>query len=208
MQEKTKIKICGIKQPELAHLTGCAGADFIGLIFVPSSRRAVNVAIAQEIADAAYKGGAIPVAVFTESSADEIVRICEKTGIKWVQLHGTYSREQQHLLPDFLHRIYVYSVSPQGEVSIDNAVHHLDIKRDYLMFDSMQAGSGKTFAWKKFFYQDNFPWFLSGGLNASNVKTAIQTLHPTAVDVSSGVENAAGEKTLDLIKQFIHAVNG
>lgn len=200
---KTKIKICGIKDAELAYLTAQEGADFIGLIFVPSSHRAVNMQIAKDIAHATLEGGAIPVAVFAEASANSMLNICTATNIQWVQLHGEQARAEQHLLPDHLHRIYASHVSSQGIANIDDAIKQLDRKRDYLLFDSEKGGSGKTFSWEKFSYNGDFPWFLSGGLNANNVKTAIEKLHPTVVDVSSGVENFKGEKTLGLIKQFI-----
>jgi phosphoribosylanthranilate isomerase len=202
----TKIKICGITNPDIAYEAACAGADFIGLVFVPSSKRAVTVQIAQAIAHAAREGGAEPVAVFTEAGAKSMQEICEKTDIHYVQLHGNQSREEQHLLPPSFHRIYIQPVSSKGIFDLDESIKMLDKRRDYLLFDGMHPGSGKTFDWSHFAYLGDFPWFLSGGLNATNVKEAIETLHPTAVDVSSGVENRAGEKTSKLIEQFIKAI--
>lgn len=201
----TKIKICGITNPDLAYEAARAGADFIGLVFVPSSRRAVNVKMAHTIADAARQGGAEPVGVFTNADANSMLGICEKTNIQWVQLHGDDARETQHLLPDTFQRIYVQSVSPDGFFTLDDRINTLDVKRDYLMFDGLHAGSGNTFDWENFSYAGDFRWFLSGGLNANNVGEAIQKLHPSAVDVSSGVENKAGEKTFELIEKFILA---
>jgi len=201
--KKMKIKICGIKQPEHAYAAATAGADFIGLIFVPSSHRAVTVNTARIISQAARDGGAEPVGVFTEASATDMLNICQTANINYVQLHGNYSREQQHLLPDSFSRIYVYPVSAEGNFTLDENIKLLDKKRDYLLFDNHKAGSGKTFDWQKFSYAGDFKWFLSGGLNPNNVKEAIQLFHPTGVDVSSGVENIKGEKDLNLIKKFI-----
>src|SRR4051812_5558864 len=107
---KTLIKICGVQQAEMAYAAACAGANFIGIILVPSSRRAVNVAMACDIAANAKAGGATPVAVFAEASATDMSRICEKAGIEWVQLHGELSRHDQYLLPERWHRIYVCPV--------------------------------------------------------------------------------------------------
>ena len=46
---------------------------------------------------------------------------------------------------------------------------------------------------------------LSGGLTADNVAEAIRTTEPFAVDVSSGVETAPGQKSPDLIRRFLAA---
>jgi phosphoribosylanthranilate isomerase len=200
-----KIKICGMTSAPIAYQAAHAGADFIGLLFVPGARRAVRLDLATAVAQAARDGGAIPVAVFTDASADTMLATCEKTNIQWVQLHGTGSREAHEALPDDFHRIYVHPVSPNGFFTTDNAVDRLDIARDYLLFDALKPGSGETFNWENFSYTEKFPWFLSGGLNPQNVRKAIRRLHPTVVDVSSGVESA-GEKSMMLITQFMTAV--
>lgn len=202
----THIKICGLKQPDMAYAAACAGANFIGLIFVPSSNRAISAQAALAIADAARAGGAIPVAVFTQASANSMLTICHSAHIDWVQLHGDYAREQQHLLPEHFHRIYVQTVSAQGVINPDHGVNQLMPNRDYLLFDGMQAGSGQRFNWQNFSYAGDLPWFLSAGLTPDNVAAAITQLRPSGVDISSGVENASGEKDLRLIKKFIHAV--
>ena len=49
------------------------------------------------------------------------------------------------------------------------------------------------------------PWMLSGGLTSANVAEAIRATNASAVDVSSGVESAPGEKGASLIRAFIKA---
>ena len=56
------IKICGIRTSEMAYAAGLAGADFIGVVFHPQSRRYVSQELAREIATAAIEAGAIRVA--------------------------------------------------------------------------------------------------------------------------------------------------
>jgi len=201
------IKICGIKDAKTAYAAAKAGADFIGLVFAPTSKRLVNMDNAFEIADAARMGGAQPVAVVTDSSAEEILDICNLARIRWIQLHGTRAREEHHLLPKSFQRIYACSVFSDGRINDEDAVgvKHLDPQRDYLLFDGINAGSGKKFAWEQFSYQGAFPWFLSGGLNVNQVAQAINLLKPSGVDVSSGVEKNPGKKDIELIKQFIAA---
>lgn len=207
---KTLIKICGISDPDTATFAAKEGADFIGIIFHPPSKRFVDVNQAQQIAAAAKQSGAQPVAVFVDTTAEMMLRICQIARINIVQLHGTISRQQHHLLPPDFNRIYVRTVDQQGKIQIDNdkGITYLNESRDYLLFDNIQAGSGTTFNWSNFSYDGNMRWFFSGGLTVDNVSHAIQQFHPTVVDVSSGVENAPGEKNRDLIAKFISSVKG
>jgi phosphoribosylanthranilate isomerase len=205
---KTLIKICGVRDPHIATFAAKAGADFIGIIFHPTSKRYVELEQAIEIAAAAKQAGAKPVAIFVDTNAEMILKICQATQINIVQLHGQISRQQHHLLPPNIKRIYVRTVAADGQIQNDKegGEIYLDHNRDYLLFDNIQEGSGKTFNWSNFSYTGNLPWFFSGGLTADNVKMAIQLFDPSVVDVSSGVEKAPGEKDENLIYQFINAV--
>lgn len=202
MSNKPLIKICGIKQPAMAYAAAKAGADFIGLMFAPGSKRLVSVAAAIDIAAAAREGGATPVAVFTDHTAEQMLDICRQTKIGWVQLHGDTARSEQHLLPEDIHRIYVCSLIDGGEANAIK-VPALRHDRDYLLFDTTTPGVGKKIDWQRFSYTGSMRWFLAGGLAPDNVAEAVQLLQPGGVDVSSGVEDAGGEKSLLLIENFI-----
>ncbi len=204
----TQIKICGIRDPETALFAAKSGADFVGMVFHPTSVRNIDITQAEEIAAAAKEGGAKPVAVFVNINADQILRICQIARVNIVQLHGNISRQQHHLLPPSFHRIYVQIVDEHGNIQndTDNGLNYLNVERDYLLFDNVHAGSGKTFNWTNFVYKGTMPWFFSGGLTIENVADAIEKFHPTVVDVSSGVEKAPGEKDQYLIDQFIQKI--
>ena len=66
------------------------------------------------------------------------------------------------------------------------------------------AGDGLTFDWS-ILQGFSRPYFLAGGLDPSNVKTAIEKLSPYAVDVSSGIETN-GFKDAAKMKAFADAV--
>ncbi len=204
---KLRVKICGIRTAEIAQQAAQAGADFMGLVFHPDSKRYVTLEQAKIIAAAVKAKGAIPVAVFVNHSAAEMHEICEKTAITWIQLHGSDAKQQHHLLPAHYQRIYVQSVTAKGEIPFDNesGLIHCNPARDFLLFDTAQPGSGKKFDWQLFNYQGKFRWFLAGGLTPDNVVAALKQLKPAGVDVSSGVENAAGEKDITLVRKFINS---
>jgi len=203
----TSIKICGISCPDMAREAVHAGANMIGLVFHPASPRYVTVDAAREIARVTRENGGIPVGIFVNHSADEMIEICEMTEIQTLQLHGDTARAQQHLLPDHYQRIYVQAVLENGELQHDASLHTLNPERDFILFDHCDPGSGKPFPWGTFHHDLPFRWLLAGGLNAANVVSAIQQLQPDGVDVSSGVERERGKKDIGLIRKFIDAVH-
>jgi phosphoribosylanthranilate isomerase len=69
------------------------------------------------------------------------------------------------------------------------------------------GGTGQTFDWNQVYGANAFGSIvIAGGLNPENIEEAVSTLHPFAVDVSSGVESAPGKKSYDKMRRFIEAV--
>lgn len=202
---KQLIKICGIRDPEIATQASLAGANLIGIIFHHLSPRFVTPTQATQIARATIKSGAIPVAVFVNQTANEMLNICETTKIKTVQLHGEIARAHHHLLPDEFQRIYVQTVP---NLKSDAGLQYLLPHRDFILIDHSDSGQGKKINWTTFRYEWPFRWLLAGGLTAINVPDAINLLQPDGVDVSSGVESTVGHKDIALIQQFISSVRG
>lgn len=199
------VKICGINEAEMAKYAIKAGAHYIGMIFHPASRRAITLEQAKRVTEATLKTRGKPVVVVVNQTADEIVEVCRMLGVNIVQLHGVIAKQQEYLLPNDLHRIYVCQVNYDGTLA-ESPSTNLDIARDFLLFDGMNAGSGKTFNWQKFKYLGPFRWFLSGGLAPDNIQAAVHSLHPIGVDVSSGVEDSSGNKNKQRIVTFINKI--
>ncbi len=209
-QTQPLIKICGMRDPELAQQAVAMGAHYIGLIFYAKSVRAIDIASAKKVADSTKKAGGIPVAVFVDADARDMQSICEQVGVTTVQLHGDQARLEHVQLPENYHRIYVLHVNDQGEIASDSGagVESLIDGRDLLMYDHIVYGRGKHFDWQRLSHLHPFPYLLAGGLTADNVADAITTLKPYGVDVSSGVEIKPGVKSKALIQKFILNVQG
>jgi len=200
------VKICGITDPKTAIFAAKEGAAFIGLIFEKSSHRYVTIDQAKEIARLAKKAGTIPVGVFTDHTADEIQSIAKQVGLEVIQLHGENARQASENLPHHLTRLFVIHVQTNGTIEATD-LSSLDEKRDFLLYDGMVPGSGETFDWENFHPNPHFRFFLAGGLNSDNVQLAIKQKQPTAVDVSSGVEDPkTKKKDLEKIRLFIQKV--
>jgi phosphoribosylanthranilate isomerase len=209
------VKMCGITSPEDAAMAAKAGANYVGMIVWPKSKRSVCLSLAREIAAAAREGGAEPVGVFVDENAAEIEDMCIAAGLGIAQLHGDGARSAwMQGLPETLKLIYVVHANKNGVIQTpfpeDKSNHHQRIV-DWLLVDSMQGGSGEKFEWSNFQAPAKCSkegWLLAGGLTPQNVGVAVSLVRPSAVDVSSGITGADGIcKDPALIQAFMDAIH-
>ena len=199
----TKVKICGITNPEDALYASGLGAAFIGIIFYPKSPRFVVNETALNIVSS-LPDEVIPVGVFVNPKRNEIISAVEETGIKAVQVHG--SMDFNKLKELNIIRIRAFRINDSFDF---NAIP--DNEFDYTLLDNFingqYGGTGKTFDWKNIPPSINRAKFiLAGGLKPENVGTAIKTLKPAVVDVSSGVESSPGIKDESKVREFFKSV--
>lgn len=199
------VKICGVRSEEVARETGRLGADFIGIICDTNSPRYVAPEAVATVAKGAKEGGATPVCVFTHHSFEEMQTICIHAGVHIVQLHGEEARKNHRRLPDTFIRFFVQPVESDGSYT-PLVFEGFNPKRDYILYDCTRAGSGTSFDWNHFHPIEGIPFFLAGGLNPANVKTAKKMGFSNGFDVSSGVEKTRGNKDMILVEEFIKQV--
>ncbi len=199
-----RIKICGITRPEDALAAAEAGADAVGLVFYAKSKRAVTVAQAREIT-AVLPPFVSAVALFVNEQPDVIHQILRQVPIDVIQFHGD---EDDDFCGQF-DRPYLKAVRVQSAADIQTACAKFPNARA-LLFDAYHpteyGGTGQSFDWTLLRGNIGKPWVLAGGLTAGNVAEAVKTSGAAAVDVSGGVENAAGVKDALKIKVFAAAL--
>lgn len=207
-ERRTKIKICGITNLEDARFAAGALVDYLGFIFYEPSPRYIEPGEAGAIIN--WLEGPEKVGVFVNQPLDDVNQIARQTGLDYVQLHGDESPEYCELVEKpIIKVIHIeeesvdYLVKHQCEQYIDTA--------DYLLFDTkidgLWGGTGKSFDWSMITDLDiDVPFFLSGGLNAENIKEAIGTVQPYAVDVSSSLEQEPGLKDFGKIEAFMDKI--
>lgn len=196
----TKIKLCGLSESYGIEAANQLQPDYIGFVFAPRSTRYVNPKKA-----AMLKGRLSPsvksVGVFVREKPENIAKLLESGTIDIAQLHGGESEDYIRQLRKLSDKplIKAFRLDTQEDVKAANISG-----ADYVLLDSGQGGTGEVFDWE-LLKEMNRPYFLAGGLNADNVRGAIELLHPYAVDVSSGIETA-GHKDVGKMSTFVRTV--
>lgn len=202
--KRTKVKVCGLTTLEDARFVSGAQADYVGFIFYPDSPRYIEPAKAGAIIN--WIEGPEKVGVFVNQPLDDVNSIAKQTGIDIVQLHGNESPEYCSMIDlPVINVFHITETTTAGDLKKEIQLYR-DVA-DYYLFDSKTeekwGGTGKVFNWELLNdVMEEKPVFLSGGLNTANVKDAITTVGPSAVDLSSGLEESPGLKDFDKLEEF------
>lgn len=184
------IKICGLTKVTEADYLNANHVDFAGFVlFFPKSKRNITIEQAKEIM--AHLNATIKkVAVVVKPDLAQIQQI-EAAGFDYIQIHSD-------IAPTLLEQIQLPILKAFNVNDIDTIDRYRSLKNVAgYVFDAHEPGSGKSFDWSMLsdIPRDNKLFFLAGGISADNVKEAIKKLSPDGIDVSTGVEYNASNKT-------------
>jgi phosphoribosylanthranilate isomerase len=205
------VKICGLKTLEALDAALAAGADMVGFVFFPPSPRHLGFEQARTLGER-VQGRAKKVALSVDAHDADLGQFIDALKPDMLQLHGTETPERVSTVRSRF-GLPVMKAIPIEQRSDLSPIHLYANVADWVLFDARApreatrpGGLGKTFDWTLLEKIDlKVPFMLSGGLDANNVAEAIRVTRPQAVDVSSGVERAPGEKDSDKIREFIRA---
>ena len=204
----TKVKICGLSRPEDIFQANKLKSDYIGFVFYPKSKRAVTqsqAALLKAMLDKEIKA----VGVFVNADIAFIEKLAQLRIIDLVQLHGD---EDSLYIQELRKRVYIpiiKAIRVQGEESLQNLRNY---PVDFFLFDTYKpghySGTGERFNLELEGVTIPKPYFIAGGLDASNVAQVIaENPHAYAVDVSGGVEDSAtGLKDAQKMADFVAQV--
>ena len=201
----TRLKVCGITNMSDALAATELGAFALGFVFWPQSPRVVTVDRARSIIEG-LPAHVLKVGVFVDQAVEEVKRIAAGASLNAIQLHGQEP-------PDYV-RQFERPVFKSVAVSSSFAVGEMDEIPECatVLLDAhdpvRRGGTGRTIDWSlAAAAAARRPVILSGGITPENVRSAIATVHPFAVDVSSGVERSPGVKDHERLRALFDAVS-
>ncbi len=182
-------------------------ADFVGLNFIPSSPRYVEIEVATYLAS--YVPNHVQVVgLFADAPMDVIERTLQSVRIDLLQLHGNETPDDCAAIAARFDKPMMKALSVTDLTRAEDFAPYCD----WLLIDApalddqSTGGQGVTFDWNLLKdFAPSKPWMLAGGLTPENVVEAIRLILPDAVDVSSGVEISRGVKDPAKISAFIEA---
>lgn len=214
MITRTRIKFCGFTREDDIREAVSLGADALGMVFYSKSRRAVGIEQGQALR-ALVPAFMNVVALFVNADPDHVNEVIETVAPDILQFHGTESPQECERYGK--RYIKAFRVGGPG---METRAEVLEECRRYAsadawLFDSYTpgfGGSGEGFDLSLLGgvinAPDARPLVLAGGLNADNVVGHIRRVRPFAVDVSSGIEEAPGVKSVEKMAAFVAAVRG
>lgn len=211
------VKICGLTTLPTLDAALDAGADYVGLVFYAPSPRNISLVRAAPLVDRA-RGKAKIVALLVDECDLMIKSVEQLIGPSVIQLHGSETPERVAEIRKLTTASIMKAVKVETRDDVVAATQYASVA-DMVLFDAkppkltaddgaepLPGGNGHRFDWSLLEAHDpSQPWMLSGGLDAENVADAICRTGATAVDVSSGVERAKGEKDEAMIAAFVAA---
>jgi phosphoribosylanthranilate isomerase len=187
------VKICGLRKADDVKAAVSAGADAVGFVFAESIRR-VSPAEANRATQ------------YLPKRVKRVAVMRHPTREEWQDVLETFSPDvlqtdiDDFEMLDVPDRIVRWPVVREGHPAIERELP------DVFLYEGVQSGVGQAVDWQRAAsIAKRGHMILAGGLGVDNIATAIRTVHPWGVDVSSAVEARPGHKDPGLIRLFIKA---
>lgn len=197
----TRIKFCGLSGICDVEAANELKPSYVGFVFAKGSRRRISpetAAMLREKLDPVIPA----VGVFVDEDVRSVAQLLRAGIIDIAQLHGSED-------DGYIARLRTLTDKPVIQAfrvrTAEDAAAAEKSTADYILLDA-GAGAGEVFDWS-LVREVRRPFFLAGGLTPGNVGAAIRSLHPYAVDVSSGIETD-GVKDIEKMRAFAAAVRG
>ncbi|MBP7018720.1 phosphoribosylanthranilate isomerase [Candidatus Saccharibacteria bacterium] len=195
-----KLKICGVQNINEAKELVRLGVDYIGLNFVPSSKRRIDLETAQEIVAAVRSSSTQTVLLFQNQSVEFIKNIASELDISLLQLHGSedYSTYSSLAVGNKIIKVIYPNSDLKQQIS--------NFPSDYYLLDRPNQGNGELVSQDSVKLASSLSscLFLAGGITPSNLQEVIRNARPYAVDIASGVRT---DGALDVAKiELVQAI--
>ncbi|MDR5903070.1 phosphoribosylanthranilate isomerase [Halomonas icarae] len=200
---RTRVKFCGLTRNEDVEAAVAAGADALGFVLWPGSKRAIDE---QRLAELSARVPAFVtrVGLFVDAEPEWVARCAPHLDL--LQFHGNESPEACAAGP----LPWIKALRMREDLDLVAAAEAYAGARALLLDayrPGVPGGTGETFDWSRIPASLAKPVILAGGLSAANAAEAITTVAPFALDVSGGIEAAPGVKDVSRMAAFMSAVH-
>jgi len=214
----TWVKICATTNLGDARASVAAGADALGFIFAPSTRRIEANAAAEIIV--ALPAEVEKIGVFVNETPERTAEIAGQVELTGVQLHGDEPAAQLAVYRLTLGGRKLIKTLQAGELLTNSGGRQLQAyleaheSIDAILLDAggpgQRGGTGIPFDWEAALpiaqrIKAVLPVIIAGGLSPENVAEAMRLFEPYGVDVVSGVEREVGKKDDAKLRSFMAA---
>lgn len=231
----TKIKLCGLTRDQDIEIANKLKPEYIGFVFWDRSSRNVSAMQAARLKGkldpeikavgvfvnapaeqviSLHNVGIIDVAQLHGNENEDYIKKLHDAGLTVIKafkmkksgkkVHEENKSGKKEIFNKEEMRETSEKTKNSGYNSVDNIISEaVESSADYIMFDPGK-GEGATFNWQ-LIKDVKREFFLAGGLTPENVGNAVETVHPFAVDVSSGIENG-GHKDEAKMTEFVENV--
>lgn len=208
------VKICGIKDTTALETAVSGGARYVGFVFYPKSPRYVSIETAAALA-ARLPEHVVSVGLMVDPTDEQVRAVLRGVPLGALQLHGGETPERVASLKTQTGLTMIKACGIADQSDIAHALSYQSVA-DMLLLDAKPApdaaspgGNAMVFDWDLVRSAPwHRPWMLAGGLHAGNVVEAVRRSGARIVDVSSGVEDAPGQKSPAKIHEFLSAAHG
>ena len=206
-------KLCGLNTVQDIDAAAQAGAAYVGLVFFAKSPRNLDIADAREVA-LRVPVGISKVALVVNADNTLLDQITASVPLDMLQLHGDESLERVAEVKARYGLPVMKALGIATSKDVERAQTYAGVA-DQLLLDAkpmagqdLPGGNGFSFDWTLLQGQTwSVPWMLAGGLTPANVASAVQLSGAQQVDVSSGIEITPGQKSSELMAEFVSQAN-
>lgn len=193
MAENIKFKICGLTRAEDVDAALNIGADFLGFILYPKSKRYISPPVLRELLKR-IPSGVAKIGVFVNAPPGEVVNIIDYCGLDIAQLHGEERPADAIAIGKY--RVWkAVNFSTYDQIEDMLAYPAAAFVADAGVSGNVEGGSGRTCSWDIAAAASKcLRLILAGGISPANAAEAVRKVRPYALDVNSGVESAPGIK--------------
>jgi phosphoribosylanthranilate isomerase len=203
-------KICGLSTAEAVDAAVRFGARYVGFVTYPKSPRHISTDTMRTL------GARVPksvtrVGLFVDPDDALLDEKLGSGALDMLQLHGSETPERVAAIRQRTGKPVMKAIKVAAAGDVEHGIKAYEGVVDRLMFDAAEGtlpgGNAKAFDWTILSGRKiALPWFLAGGLTPENVAEAVRVTGARAVDVSSGVEETRGVKSIDKIRAFLDRV--